>query len=195
MFIKDVATVFSGLTSSNIFREPFSKGLKIKSINATCINKLGEIELNKTEAVWIDSSNTDQRFYLREGDIVITVRGHLFKAGLISIAKCDTNRYIANMNFAIIRTDKTVLRPEVLVSFLNSRYFTETVINQTKTKTMLISLKKLSIQVIPITSLEQQDELAKLFYSFQSLQKDTLELLNQQATLAEAKLLNTLFKD
>lgn len=192
MLLKDCVTAFTGINSSKIHKEPFNQAEEIRVITGQSISTFGQFESELAQKAWIVRDSAE-KFLLLDHDIVIQIRGNVFKAGLFKINEAETGLgHIASSNFVIMRVDKNLLRPEVLASYFNSSYFKENVVAKTRSNTMLITLRKLLEQSIAIPSESDQTELADLFYSYAKLQKKTLELFSQQNVVAESKLLDVL---
>lgn len=99
-------------------------------------------------------------YELREGDIVITTKGSLFK---IVIVDSSIKNAIISANLSFIRVDKNKYKPEVLKYYLDSdegREFIEFFMRGTTTIKSL-SIKDLEGLLIPDIDLEQQERISE----------------------------------
>lgn len=192
MKIKACVTAFTGINTSKISKESFTGGEEVRIVTGQSINDFGEFVSELAQTTWIVPDSAE-KFLLLDNDILIQVRGNVFKAGLFKLSESNSELgYIASSNFVIMRANTEYLQPEILVSYFNSSFFKENIISRTRSNTMLITLKKLLEQSIAIPSQSEQTELVSLFYSYAALQKKTLELFKQQNAMAEAKLFDVL---
>ncbi|QBZ82744.1 restriction endonuclease subunit S [Hydrogenovibrio crunogenus] len=192
MKLKDCVTAFTGINTSKISKDSFTDGVEMGLITGQSINEYGEFESELAQTTWIVPGSAE-KFLLLDNDIVIQIRGNVFKAGLFKQSEADTKQsYIASSNFVIMRVNTDFLQPEILVSYFNSSFFKENVIAATRSNTMLITLKKLLEHPIAIPCQSDQKALVSMFYRYADLQKKTLELFNQQKVVAETKLFDVL---
>lgn len=193
--LREFVTAFSGINASKLEKQAMLDTREFNVLTGQSINQYGIVDSESCLRAWSYPSKIE-KFLLHDKDIVVQMRGNVFKAGLFRCNNASKLQTIATSNFAIIRIKKDVvmLEPEILVSFLNSNFFKETVISTTRSNTMLISIKRLLEESLLIPSLDEQEKLVNLFYNFAELQEKTAEMLNQQAIVAESRLLNVLYK-
>lgn len=197
--LKEFVTASTGINTSKLDKESSSNSEEIRIVTGQSINPYGLFEPGNTQSAWIESPAPIKHFLL-DNDIVIQIRGNVFKAGLFQNSELHSKlNFVASSNFAILRIEcgqfePIKLEPEILVAYLNSTYFKNTIISQTRSNTMLITLKTLLEQSIPIPEKSEQKQLVNLFYNFAKLQKRTLDLFEQQAVVAESKLFDVLYQ-
>lgn len=194
MKLKSFATAFTGVNATKLDKNPSSEALEVKVITGQSIDCYGLFDAEHFQSAWIDSV-LSERLFLQQNDIVVQIRGNVFKAGIFKSSVLNVNMsYVASSNFAILRVDPDVLAPEIIVAYLNSSFFKNNVIATTRSNTLLITLKALLEQQISILKHSEQEQLINLFYSFAELQKKTMQLYEQQSLVAEAKLFDVLNK-
>jgi hypothetical protein len=192
MKLKDFTTAFTGLNATRLDRTHSPDAQEVKLITGQSIDQFGLLDPVQFQSAWIDTL-ISEHLLLRKNDVVVQIRGNVFKTGLIRHTDVAVNMdCLASSNFAILRVDENILAPEIVVAYLNSTFFKNTVIAMTRSNTLLITLKALLEQSIAIPTTEEQTQLVQLFYSYAELQKKTLQLFEQQAVVAETRLLDAL---
>ena len=128
------------------------------------------------------------RHELTNNDIVVVLRYNIGKAALITE---DFSGCLADNNLAVLRCEGSQgVRPEYLVSVLNSQWFYHTQLSAiTGSSTVIsISLTQLRQLKIPVPDLITQSKLADLFFSLDKLKKSSLSALMIRQEITEESL-------
>lgn len=183
--LKEVAQVYSGASSHYFHKTDIPGSMPVELISADNLSSDGTLNLNKTTKRWVENP-FPIKFFLEIGDILVQMRGSVFKASLIT-ERCPNTPLSVNSNIAIVRLKSDKLLPEVVCFFLNSVFFQKTTIKQTQSNIVLINLKALGDVMIDSVDAETQQQLRALYYADLELTKTTLALLQQQHAVTEAK--------
>lgn len=185
--LQSLSQILSGLPSGKLYKSKADNSLDARLINADAITHTETLNEEKIKKVWIDEA-TPKKFFLRDKDIIVTLRGSRFKSTIFHCKKTQ-NLFTTSSNNAIIRCDQNIIAPEILNFFLNTDWFRASVIYKTQSNLVLINLKALKNLDIPVPGLGQQSRLIKQYYCAQELQKATLDLITAQNSAIETKFL------
>lgn len=118
------------------------------------------------------TDNALSRYYLQNGDLIITRNGAPFKVAVVEVPEGET--YIANSNSYILRFDIETFNPYYLAAFLNSPDGIES-LERIAAGTAIpnISLSNLRNLVVPVPSLEEQELIGQEFRAT----RDAVEVL------------------
>lgn len=121
-------------------------------------------------------------YELREGDIVITTKGSLFK---MAIVDSNIKNAIISANLSFIRVDKNKYKPEVLKYYFDSdegREFIEFFMRGTTTIKSL-SIKDLEGLLIPDIDLKQQERISEAIIKSKKDYKEAIEKAEEKYKL------------
>lgn len=176
--ISQIAKVHSG-AATRYFHKTEGDGSPIDTIATDSLSRDGVLRPIITQR-WVDPTFPD-KFLLKDGDILVQMRGVDFKASVVRNLERPTS---VNSNIAIMRL-KEGIHPEVVCFYLNSKLFRETVIKKVRSSTILINVSDLKEVVVSIGN--EQDTLKTLYFSHLELTSKIERLLSAQQELTEAK--------
>lgn len=175
-----------GKICNEIYRYPTYYGITyekegVPEVRGTLIRKNGELEKDLTQYRLI-SKKTSQSFpktILKEGDIVITVRGTMGKIGLVPKFLNGAN---ITANLMRMSPKRELCTPEFLKYFFMSEIFQSELLDRTSTTTIrTIQAPKLKSIRVPLPPLIVQKKIVKkLDYILEQLQEKKKEILTLQ---------------
>lgn len=115
----------------------------------------GAIDLSSLEEREVVLTQRKEENKVREGDVVVTIRGTQFRAAVVG-SKAEGP--FASANLAILRVDESKMRPEILVAYLNSPSGQHQLTSKARGVTIpSIAMKDLLSITVPLLPLEKQD--------------------------------------
>jgi len=122
------------------------------------------------------------RYQLKENDIVIVGKGTQFKA--IIVEKLD-RAVIPSTNLIVLRLDSSLVEPSYMLAFLNSPIGKQLMeLNNTGTVIQSIQMAKLKEMLVPVPSIQEQQEVGNLMIS----KVDKVRYLQRELTKSEKDL-------
>lgn len=127
---------------------------------------------------------------LREGDVVVTLRGTSLKASVVTEQAAGG---VAGQNLAVLRPGPTITSLYLAV-ILRSRWVQAELAGHysQSTGTQILRLSHLADLIIPVPNLDTQEKLANLFVSTEKRNRLASEEIQARNNLAEAVLIQIL---
>ena len=161
-------------------------GKEIKEVMVSDINSIGKIEnLNKKTSVQSDFYEKCKSTLIKEGDILISIKGTLGKIGLVTK---EISNAIPGPSFCILRKrDSALIDTDTLYQYLRSSIGQRLITQSGQGATIpFISIKQLKELKIPVPEKEEQRKAKKiekrsneLFNSIDEMQKELNQLLEK----------------
>ncbi|NPA72870.1 MAG: restriction endonuclease subunit S [Gammaproteobacteria bacterium] len=126
---------------------------------------------------------------LRENDIVITIRGTIFRASIIKDLHNSPNTIVSN-NMMIIRPKVTY--PEFIVMYLNSEWFDKNHIQKNHRPMLMISIKEMKALSLKLPEDSKRVLLTDVFYSAENRHAQLKEAHKATQRLSESVLFEAL---
>jgi hypothetical protein len=132
----------------------------------------------------------NSKHWLREGDVVVTLRGSDLKASVVTQAAVEG---VAGQNLAVLRPGAEIY-PLYLAVLLRSQWMRTKLsgLYMQSTGTQIIRLSQLVELPIPVPSLETQHKIARFFLALEKRNRLALEEISARQQLADSVLIHIL---
>jgi|GEM_PF-2087247 len=144
------------------------------------------------ETVQLVTSEQIEKCQLREGDVVIVIRGAVLKASVVTAAMKGS---LSNQNTVFFRPNSENIEPLYLAVLLRSSYFKPLLaseLQRSSTTLAAISVSKVRTLEIPLPNLNTQKEIAELFLDAAEFRQVMLSKIDARQNIVEFSLLQAL---
>ena len=154
------------------------------------INNITDGEISSDLNEFYTTIDKYQKHILEDRDLIISSKGVLSKIAVVSIK--ENENYIANGNFTVVRTDKSVLNPYYLKIFLESEKGKAT-IDSIRSGSVLPSMNLSEFREIdvPVPSIDYQEEIVNAYNE----RKLRIKKLNEKILNENEELINFMNKN
>lgn len=175
MKINEIAKISTGYS--------FRKRLKHLPDGDTRVIQMSDIDPYKgillDQAIRINFTSRNDHYYLKPSDILLVSKGHNIFAYLVP---SEVGKTVAVNSFLILKMKTSVIRPDYLVWFLNSKK-TQYYIKQIATGTVTPNLSKKTLQEIEVPVISAKDQ--KSFAMIDQLKSREVIILHKIAEKKE----------
>lgn len=176
VLLHDLAqSIFPGLSSYG--RSPVGKGTFEVSLLGTSNLQNGLVEIGEPDRVFVEDRKQVERYMVKTGDVLLTVRGSGFRSAVCSE---DVSGYLASSNLCVIR-----LRPDCGIGpyLLNAIFcspFGQRTLMAISQGSSIVSIRPRALQelMIAVPPSEEAEHLESLCKEMVFLQKSTLMALD-----------------
>lgn len=189
----DMAKLIPGATNTTYVREASGTTTKFSLLIGAAVTAEGTVNLAALESVWVEQGKDVLRYLLQAGDVVLLARGSAIRAAIVS-PEVAAAKVIASANFLIIRTDTSLIKPTVLLAYLNSPQGSAALMAQGSGAVIQsVSASSLAGLNIPLPNMLVQNEIDELYQASTGAYRATLALAEQQKVVANARIVNLMW--
>jgi hypothetical protein len=188
--VEDCSVIIPGAAKSVYQAEPEAGMEAVRLLKGMNLDQDGGISTTDMDEVYMSLSGRAERYMLKEGDVVLMARGSAMRVSLVDKGVAEKH-IIASANFLIIRPKLDLIKPEVIVAYLNSP-MGQAAMRALSTGAAIqhIPTSKLRSLEVPVPALTEQGQIAQVFHASKEAYKATLALAEQQKKAASASMIN-----
>lgn len=159
------------------------------------VKDLGSLYISQDsdlDQVSFDDKVNIERYRLREGDVVIGIRGTLLNSSVVTKALEGS---FPGQNVAVFRAESQQVNPAYIAALMRSEWFKESAnVLQKRSSTTLQSIRVSELRefVIPLPAMDVQKQIAQLFSLYESYEKASISALEARKELIEMSFFNLL---